>query len=124
MSTLSETNLTALHARLFALSATALRADVLPERVLLHRRLILRAGERGEPEVKLSHLRYHYQHPAEIAAVVQGTDRDAAFDRRVASFGAKLASDRTLNGLCDWVEAEPPRPVDLPVEGALVAFLP
>ena len=24
----------------------------------------------------------------------------------------------TLGGLCDWVEAEAPRPVDLPVEGA------
>ena len=32
--------------------------------------------------------------------------------------GAALAADRTLGGLCDWVEAEAPRPVDLPVEGA------
>ena len=29
-----------------------------------------------------------------------------------------FAADRTLGGLCDWVEAEAPRPVDLPVEGA------
>ena len=32
--------------------------------------------------------------------------------------GAAIAADRTLGGLCDWVEAEAPRPVDLPVEGA------
>ena len=32
--------------------------------------------------------------------------------------GAALAADRTLGGLCDWVEAEAPRPVDLPVEDA------
>ena len=29
-----------------------------------------------------------------------------------------LAADRTLGGLCDWVEAEAPRPVDLAIEGA------
>ena len=29
-----------------------------------------------------------------------------------------LAADRTLGGLCDWVVAEAPRPVDLPVDGA------
>ena len=80
--------------------------------------LLLRDGEPGEPEVTLSPLRYHYQHRAEIEAVVQGADRDAAFDTLTASVGAALAADRTLGGLCDWVEAEAPRVVDLPVEGA------
>jgi hypothetical protein len=37
-----------------------------------------------------------------------------------ASIGAALAADRTPGGLCDWVEAEAPRPVDLPVDGAPV----
>jgi len=75
-------------------------------------------AEPGEPEVTLSPLRYHYQHRAEIEAVVQGATRDAAFDTLCASVGAAIAADRTLGGLCDWVEAEAPRPVDLPVEGA------
>jgi len=35
-----------------------------------------------------------------------------------ASIGAAITADRTLGGLCDWIEAEAPRPVDLPVEGA------
>ena len=113
-----ETILTALHARLSALPATALRGDVLPERVQAKGLLILRDGEPGEPEVTLSPLRYHYQHRAEIEAVVQGATRDAAFDTLTASIGAALAADRTLGGLCDWVEAEAPRTVDLPVEGA------
>ena len=78
----------------------------------------LEDGEPGEPEVTLSPLAYHYQHRAEIEAVVQGADRDAAFDTLTASIGAALAADRTLGGLCDWVEAEAPRPVDLPVDGA------
>ena len=51
-------------------------------------------------------------------AVVQGAARDTAFDTLCASIGASLAADRTLGGLCDWVEAEAPQPVDLPVDGA------
>ena len=113
-----EQTLAALHARLSALPATMLRGDVLPERVPAEGLLILRDGEPGEPEVTLSPLAYHYQHRAEIEAVVQGTERDAAFDILAASIGAALASDRTLGGLCDWIEAEAPQPVDLPVEGA------
>nr|WP_223115872.1 acyl-CoA transferase [Paracoccus amoyensis] len=113
-----ESILAALHTRLSALPSVVLRGDVLPERVLSAGLLILRDGEPGEPEVTLSPLTYHYQHRAEIEAVVQGSDRDATFDVLCASIGAALASDRTLGGICDWVEAEAPRPVDLPVEGA------
>ena len=113
-----EATLAALHARLLTVPATTLRGEVLPERVPAAGLLILRDGEPGEPEVTLSPLRYHYQHRVEIEAVVQGADRDADFDRLTASIGAALAADRTLGGLCDWVETEAPRPVDLPVEGA------
>jgi hypothetical protein len=118
MPSVRETILAALHARLSALPATALRCDVLPERAPSAGLLILRDGEPGEPEVTLSPLRYHYQHRAEIETVVQGASRDATFDTLCASIGTAIASDRTLGGLCDWVEAEAPRPVDLPVEGA------
>ena len=113
-----ETILAALHGLLQTLPAIALRGDVLPERVPATGLMILRDGEPGEPEVTLSPLAYHYQHRAEIEAVVQGTNRDAAFDTLSASIGTAIATDRTLGGLCDWVQAEAPRPVDLPVEGA------
>ena len=118
MPTPRETILAALHARISALPATALRGEVLLERVPTEGLLMLRDGEPGEPEVTLSPLAYHYQHRAEIEAVVQGAARDAAFDALCASIGDVLAADRTLGGLCDWVEAEAPRPVDLPIEGA------
>ena len=113
-----ETILTALHALLSALPATALRGEVLPERIPAAGLMILRDGEPGKPEVTLSPLRYHYQHRAEIEAVVQGAARDATFDTITASIGTALAADRTLGGLCEWIEAEAPRPVDLPIEGA------
>ena len=119
MPTPRETILAALHARLSALPATALRSDVLPERVPAAGLLILRDGEPGEPEVTLSPLRYHYQHRAELEVVVQaGTGRASAFDTLIAAIGTALETDRTLGGLCDWVEPEAPASVDLPIEGA------
>ena len=118
MPTTRETILTALHALLSARPATALRGDVLPERVPAAGLLILRDGEPGEPEVTLSPLRYHYQHRAEIEAVVQGDSRDAALDALISSVGFKLEADRTLGGLCDWIEPEAPVSIDLPIEGA------
>lgn len=119
MPTTRETILSALHTLLQALPANVLRGEVLPERVPAAGLLILRDGDPGEPEVTLSPLAYHYQHRAEIEAVVQAaSDRDAAFDGLVANVGTALAVDRTLGGLCDWVEAEAPRPIDLAVDGA------
>jgi hypothetical protein len=96
-----------------------LRGAALPERVPAAGLIILRDGEPGEPGVTLSPLRYHYQHRAELEAVVQGEARDAAFAALCASIGAVISADHTLSGRCDWVEAEAPRPVDLPVEGAV-----
>ena len=119
MPTARETILTALHARLQPLSATVLRDEVLPERIPAAGLIILRDGQPGEPEVTLSPLRYHYQHRAELEVVVQaGTGRVSAFDDLIAAIGAVLDADRSLGGLCDWIEPEAPAAVDLPVEGA------
>jgi hypothetical protein len=118
MSTTRETILQALHSLLQTQPAPVLRGEVLPERVPVAGLLILRDGDPGEPAVTLSPLRYHYQHHAEVEAVVQtGAGRDAAFDVLAAGVGTALAADRTLGGLCDWVEAEAPRPVDLTIDG-------
>ena len=119
MPTTRETVLAALHARLQALAAPVLRGEVLPERIPATGLIILRDGKPGEPEVTLSPLTYFYQHRAELEVVIQaGAGRDVLFDALTASIGAALAVDRTLGGLCDWVEAEAPEPVDPPIEGA------
>jgi hypothetical protein len=119
MPTIRETVLAALHARLQSLAALTLRDEVLPERIPAVGLIIQRDGQPGKPEVTLSPLRYHYQHRAELEVVVQaGTGRANAFDDLIAAIGAALEADRTLGGLCDWVEPEAPASVDLPVEGA------
>ena len=119
MPTTRETTLVALHTRLQPLAALVLRDEVLPERIPPAGLIILRDGQPGEPEVTLSPLRYHYQHRAELEVVVKaGTGRASAFDTLIAAIGTTLEIDRTLGGLCDWVEPEAPASVDLPIEGA------
>jgi len=95
-----------------------LRGEVLPERIPTAGLMILRDGSPGEPGVTLSPLMYHYQHRAELEVIVQSAaSRDSLFDALTAQVGAVIAADRTLRGLCDWVEPEAPEPVDLPIEG-------
>ncbi|NTT88005.1 acyl-CoA transferase [Tabrizicola fusiformis] len=119
MPTTRESVLAALQARLQPLAAPTLRDEVLPERIPQAGLIILRDGQPGEPEVTLSPLRYHYQHRAEFEVVVQaGSGRADAFDDLIATIGTVLEADRTLGGLCDWVEPEAPASVDLPIEGA------
>ena len=119
MPTTRELVLTALQARLHPLAALTLRDEVLPERIPIAGLIILRDGQPGEPDVTLSPLRYHYQHRAELEVVVQAPNgRATAFDALIAAIGAALEADRTLGGLCDWVEPEAPASVDLPIEGA------
>ena len=119
MASKRETILVALHTRLQTLAAPVLRGDVLPERIPATGLIILRDGKPGDPEVTLSPLTYFYEHRAELEVVIQaGTGRDSLFDALTSDIGAALATDRTLGGLCDWVGAEAPEPVDLPIEGA------
>lgn len=122
MTSKREQVLTALHAALDAGSgwAEVRRGDVLPESVTADGLIILRDGEPGEPEVTLSPLIYHYQHAAEVELFVQAPEgqREARFDALAQIVGAAVAADRSLGGLCDWVEATAPEPADLPVTGA------
>ncbi len=122
MSTPRETILQALLAALETVpDASVLRGAILPERIPAGGLLILRDGDPGTPEVTLSPLQFHYEHRAEVEVIVQGKTpaaRDAAFDTLLAALATAITTDRTLGGLCDWVEAEAPQPVDLPVEGA------
>ena len=43
---------------------------------------------------------------------------ELAFDALAERVGQVIAADRTLGGLCDWIETDAPEPADLAVEGA------
>lgn len=99
--------------------AEAVRNEVVPLEVPAGGLVIVRDGAPGEPEVTLSPLVYSYQHRAEVELFAQSDRRqeDAVFDTAAEAIGRALAADRTLGGLCDWVEPQAPEPQVIPVQG-------
>jgi hypothetical protein len=81
--------------------------------------MILHDGVPGTPEVTLSPLRFHFEHRAELDIAIDGAaDMNATYDALIETIAARLAVDRTLGGLCDYLEAEAPAPSEIVVEGA------
>lgn len=96
------------------------RNDVLPTRIDPRGLVILRDGDPGPPEHTLSPLQFHYEHRAELEVMVQaGTGREGLMDGLLIAVTNGLATDRTLGGLCEWVEAEAVEPSDIPVEAGV-----
>ena len=84
--------------------------------------VVLRDGDPGEPEVSLSPLTYLYSHriPLEIAAYESATlTREQVVDVMLGAIGTAIMANRTLGGLCDWIEAEAPVTDDIEALGAL-----
>jgi hypothetical protein len=93
------------------------KADRIPPGGLV----IVRDGDPGEPEVMLSPLTYIYTHriPIEVAAYERSSKtREQALDEMLGAIGAAVAGDRTLGGLCDFIETEAPATDDVQTAGA------
>lgn len=103
-------------------SAEVKRNLAKPERIPPGGLVNIRDGDPGEPEVELSPLAYVYSHriPLEIAVSdVAAETREQVLDGLLAAIGAAISADRTLGGLCDFVETEAPSTDDLEATGAL-----
>jgi hypothetical protein len=84
--------------------------------------VVVRDGEPGEPDTTLSPLTYHFEHriALEVAANdTGGTSRELALDAMLRAIGTAIAANRTLGGLCDWIEAEAPATDDAEALGAV-----
>lgn len=95
------------------------RNETVPQRIARGGLIMLHDGEPGEPEVYLSPLAYAFQHRFEADVMIdlpQASERDGALDALKVAIGAAIAADRTLVGLCDYVEAEAPQTLELPIE--------
>lgn len=93
-----------------------------PERVPPGGLVIIRDGDPGNPEILLSPLTYVYAHrvPIELAAFASATlTREQVLDQMLSAIGAVVAGDRTLGGLCDFIEPEAPSSDDLETAGAI-----
>lgn len=100
---------------------SVLRNEPLPTKVPADGLIILRDGDPGEPEVTLSPTRYHYQHRAEIEALVQHGDpaqRDTALDTLLETVAQALDGQTSLGGLVDYLHIETPDFLSETVEGA------
>ncbi len=107
--------------------AAAPNADVLgidkeaarPRRTAPGGLIILEAGDPGDPEVDLNPLTYWYTHPFPVSMTIAGSDGQR--DELLGAIGAAIVADRTLGGLCDWLEAEAPLLEDISGDGTPVA---
>lgn len=76
-----------------------------PTRVRAGGRVVVRAGDPGDPDVDLSPLTYNYVHRIPLEIVMADED---ALDAAMTAIGDALDADRTLGGLTEWIEAEAP----------------
>jgi hypothetical protein len=91
-----------------------------PERIPSGGLVIIRDGDPGEPEVTLSPLTYVFSHriPIEVAVHQASDPREQALDAILGRIGLEVAGNRTLWGLCDFLEAEAPATADVETAGA------
>ncbi|MFZ5792109.1 MAG: hypothetical protein ACOY3L_15565 [Pseudomonadota bacterium] len=95
-----------------------------PERIPPGGLVVVRDGDPGEPEVLLSPLTYVYSHrvPIEVAAYESGSfSREDILDGMLGAIGDAVQADRTLGGLCDFLEVEAPATDDTETLGAVPA---
>ncbi len=75
--------------------------DAAAQRIPAGGRVILGAGDLGDAEITLSPLTYFYDHsiPVEVLA-----PDETVVDVLLLAIGAAVEADRTLGGLCDWLD--------------------
>jgi hypothetical protein len=95
-----------------------------PERIPTGGLVIIRDGDPGEPEVHLSPLTYIYTHriPVEVAVgAAPPLSREQVLDQSLHGIGEAVEANRTLGGLCDFIEPEAPSTDDLEATGTVAA---
>ena len=86
-----------------------------PVRLAPGGRIVVRAGDPGEPEIDLSPLTYNWTHRIPVEVLMPDEDQ---LDAALVAIGAAIDGDRQLGGLCDWLDAEAPATQNVRVENA------
>ncbi len=82
--------------------------------------VVVRTGDPGEPQIDLSPPSYNYEHriPLEVSGLKSGgLTSEEALDVMLMAIGEGIAADRTLGGLCDWLETTSAATEDIYAEG-------
>lgn len=82
--------------------------------------VIVRDGDPGQPEQTFSPSTFTYQHaiPVEFFGPDGAAERHALLDAMLIQAGAAIVADRSLGGLCNWLEAAAPAPEDIVSSGS------
>lgn len=105
--------------------ATVARNQAKPERTPKEGAIYVRDGDPGEPDVIMSPLTYTYFHkiPIEAAVFPDATrSKEAMLDSLITALGDAFAADRTLGGLCEFVEFEAPSIGEIEQQGQLTGL--
>ena len=95
-----------------------------PERIPTGGLVIIRDGDPGDPEVYLSPLTYIYTHrvPVEVAVLAATPlSREQVLDQSLQAISEAIEANRTLGGLCDFIDPEAPSTDDLEATGTVAA---
>lgn len=91
-----------------ALPFAPVRNATIPEKVDGPGFVTIGDGSPGDPvDVTLSPVRYSYDHVVPVDIAVQNGDIDAKFEQIRSAIGQAIDVDRTLGGLCEWIELDP-----------------
>lgn len=63
--------------------------------------VVVRDGDPGDPDVTMSPLEYHYEHPILVELFIAGGDLDESLDSLLVDFGQTLEANKTLNNSVD-----------------------
>jgi len=82
--------------------------------------VIVRDGDPGQPEQAFSPSTFTYQHPIpiEFFGPDGAEERHALLDAMLIKAGEAIVADRSLGGLCNWLEATAPAPEDIVSSGS------
>ncbi len=95
-------------------------SEAMPATIPATGMVVVRTGDPGEPEYTLSPLTYYYEHriPIEVATFQSaGLTSEEALDVMLVAIGESVAADRTLGGLCDWLDTTSAGTEDISAEG-------
>lgn len=94
--------------------------DAPPARIGPYGRAIVRSGDPGAPEIDLSPVAYHYAHRIPVELVfppAAGVLSERTVTLALGQIAPLIEADRTLGGLCDYLEATAPTTGDVFAEG-------
>lgn len=84
------------------------RNATLPEEIAPLGYASLGDGAPGQPiDITLSPITYSYAHSMPLELAVQVADNDAALASLKQAVNTTILADRTLGGLCEWIEIYP-----------------